>query len=59
MTPSYHVGDREQVLLQNGHLTFVHLGVQLAIPVLTEAKEPVPKVAAGGPVDVMGVDVAL
>lgn len=59
MIPSYHVGCREQVLLQNGHPTFFeHLGVQLAIPVLTEAKEPVPKVG-GGTVDVMGVDSAL
>lgn len=49
MIPPYHVGGREQVLLQNGHPTFVeHLGVQLAISVLTEAKEPVPKVVVGG-----------
>lgn len=61
MIPPYHVGGREQVLLQNGHPTFVeHLGVQLAISVLTEAKEPVPKVVGGGEtVDVIGVDSAL
>lgn len=46
------------ILLQNEHPTFVveYLGVQLAIPVLTEAKEPAPKVGA---VDVMGLDLAL
>lgn len=55
--PPYHVGDKEQVLLQNGHPTFIeHLGVQLATPVLTEAKEPAPKVQA---VDIMGLDLAL